>query len=242
VDLVFVAVPGAIADVVRGFSLDLIVQPVGDGRTVHFIPEHIGAMREFEGRADAVVLGPGIGHDPGALEFAVRAFAAYAAAGKPVVVDADALRALGAQGAVPRNPKAVLTPHAGEFASLAGAPLPPPGEERGRAVAALAAKLGCTILAKGAVDVISDGRRMKLNDSGNAAMATGGTGDILAGVTGAFLAKGMDPFDAARASAFAVGAAGDVALNKVGHSMLATDVLAELPGVLARYVPWWTKR
>jgi NAD(P)H-hydrate epimerase len=83
---------------------------------------------------------------------------------------------------------------------------------------------------------------MKLNDSGNAAMATGGTGDILAGVTGAFLAKGMDPFDAARASAFAVGAAGDVALAKVGHSMLATDVLAELPGVLARYVPWWTKR
>jgi len=242
VDLVFVAVPGAVADVVRGFSLDLIVQPVGDRGTDHFAPEHLGAVREHEGRADAVVLGPGIGQDPGALEFAIRAYAAYAAVGKPVVVDADALRALGAQGAIPRNPKAVLTPHPGEFASLAGAPLPPPGEGRGRAVAALATKLGCTILAKGAVDVISDGRRIKLNDSGNAAMATGGTGDILAGVTGAFLAKGMDPFDAARAAAFAVGAAGDVALAKVGHSMLATDVLAELPCVLARYLPWWTER
>ena len=242
VDLVFVAVPGAIADVVRGFSLDLIVHAVGDGGTDHFTPEHIGAVQGHGGRADAVVLGPGIGQDPASLEFAVQAYAALAAAGKPVVVDADALRALGAQGAIPENPKAVLTPHSGEFASLAGAPLPSPGEERGRAVAALAAKLGCTILAKGAVDVVSDGRRMKLNDSGNAAMATGGTGDILAGVTGAFLAKGMDPFDAARAAAFAVGAAGDAALARVGHSLLATDVLAELPKVLARYVPWWTKR
>jgi len=242
VDLVFVAVPGAVANVVRGFSLDLIVHPIGDRRTGHFAPEHIGAVLEHGGRADAVVLGPGIGQEPGALDFAVRAYEAYASAGKPVVVDADALRALGAQGAIPKNPRAVLTPHSGEFASLAGAPLPPPGEERGRAVSALASKLGCTILAKGAVDVISDGRRMKLNDSGNSAMATGGTGDILAGVTGAFLAKGMDPFDAARAAAFAVGAAGDAALAKVGHSLLATDVLAELPGVLARYVPWWTKR
>jgi len=242
VDLVFVAVPGAIAEVVRGFSLDLIVQPVGDSATELFAPRHLEAVREHEGRADAVVLGPGIGQDPGTLEFAVRAYAAYAAAGKPVVVDADALRALGAQGAIPRNPRAVLTPHSGEFASLGGAPLPPPGEERGRVVAVLAAKLGCTIIAKGPVDVISDGHRMKLNDSGNAAMATGGTGDILAGVTGAFLAKGMDPFDASRAAAFTVGAAGDAALSRVGHSMLATDVLAELPGVLARYVPWWTKR
>ena len=106
----------------------------------------------------------------------------------------------------------------------------------------LAERMGCTVLSKGPVDVISDGRRVKLNDTGNAAMATGGTGDVLSGVVGAFLAKGMEPFDAARTAAFLVGSAGDDALEEMGHSMLASDLLWNLPGVLGTYLGWWTRR
>ena len=97
-------------------------------------------------------------------------------------------------------------------------------------------------LSKGPIDVASDGKRVKLNDSGNAAMATGGTGDILSGAVGAMLAKGMDAFDAARTAAFLVGAAGDEGREELGHSMMASDILWNLPGVLSEYVPWWNAR
>ncbi len=239
VDLVFVAVPGAVADVVRGLSPDLIVTPLGGRDAEHLEPAHWDAVKAMSGRVDAVVLGPGMGTDSAAMALAVEAFGAWAVEAKPVVVDADALRALAKAGSIPTNPKAVLTPHAGEFSALAGEPLPHNIEGRSDAVHALAKRLGCTVLAKGPVDIVSDGWRMKYNDSGNAAMATGGTGDVLSGVVAAFLAKGMHPFDSARAAAFAVGAAGDAAFAEVGQSLLATDVLATLPGVLSKHVPWW---
>ena len=242
VDLAFVAVPGAVADVVRAHSLDLIVHGVGGRSAMRFESAHLEEVRGLWSGVDAVVLGPGIGADAATLEFARAAYAALVADGKPVVVDADALRAIADGERMPRSPNAVLTPHSGEYGRIALAPLPPEGEGRNEAVRMVAFRLGCTLLVKAPLDVISDGRRVKLNDTGNAAMATGGTGDVLAGVVGAFLAKRMRPFDAARAAAFVVGAAGDAALAKVGHSLLATDVLAELPGVLGRLVPWWTRK
>ncbi len=242
VDLAFLAVPGAVADVVRAHSLDLIVHGIGGRSAVRFEPAHSEEVQGLWSGVGAVVLGPGIGAEPATLEFARAAYVSLVTEGKPVVVDADALRAIAGAERLPRGPSVVLTPHSGEYGRIAGSPLPPEGEGRNEAVRAVAYRLGCTLLVKAPLDVISDGTRVKLNDTGNAAMATGGTGDVLAGVVGAFLAKGMRPFDAARAAAFVVGAAGDAALAKVGHSMLATDVVAEMPGVLGRHVPWWTRK
>lgn len=241
-DLVYVAVPGAVAHVVSGYSMDLIVQAVGGTSATRFAPGHLDEALAWEGRADAVVLGPGVGDDPGTLEMAGQVFQRMASEGKPVVVDADALKAMGGMGEVPRHPGAVLTPHAGEFKALSGTPLPAELEARVDAVRSLAGQLGCTILSKGPVDVVSDGRRVKLNDTGNPAMATGGTGDILSGVTCALLAKGMGAFDAARTAAFVAGVAGDMAMEELGHSMLASDMLWNLPGVFSAHLPWWTDR
>ena len=242
VDLSFVAVPGAVADVLRAHSLDLIVHGVGGRSAARFETAHLEELEGLWSGVDAVVLGPGMGAEPATLELARAAYSSLVAGGRPVVVDADALRALAGAERLPRGPSVVLTPHSGEYGRIAGSPLPPEGKGRNEAVRSVAFRLGCTMLVKAPLDVISDGVRVKLNDTGNAAMATGGTGDVLAGVVGAFLAKRMRPFDAARAAAFLVGAAGDAALAKVGHSMLATDVIAELPGVLGRYLPWWTRR
>ncbi len=242
IDLVYVAVPGAIADVVRGYSMDLIVEPLGTGATRKLAPQQLAEALRWEERCDAVVLGPGMGDDSDSLELAVKVFAELAGKDKPVVVDADALKALGSLDEVPRNPRAVLTPHAGEFEALSGSPLPRELEPRSAAVRELAASLGCTVLSKGPVDVVSDGWRIKLNDNGNSAMATGGTGDVLSGAVAAMLAKGMEAFDAARVAAFLVGAAGDDALEELGHSMLASDVVWNLPGVLGAHIPWWVTK
>jgi NAD(P)H-hydrate epimerase len=242
IDLVFVAVPATIADVVRCYSMDLIVLPIGSTGTAHLVPEHLGAVLEQESRCDAAVIGPGLGDDPASLALAGAAYRKLAEAGKAVVVDADGLKAFSGMGEVPRNARAVLTPHSGEFAILAGQKMPKDLDGRVEAVRGLASSMGCTVLSKGPIDVVSDGRRVKLNDTGNPAMATGGTGDVLSGAVGALLAKGMDAFDAARTAAFLVGAAGDATLSQVGHSMLASDVLDRLPAVLAKHLPWWTRR
>lgn len=239
IDLVYVAVPGAVATVVKGYSMDLIVEPVGSTATQKLGPQGIGEALKWEERADAVVLGPGIGDDPGSLELVGQVYRRLAEKGKPLVVDADALKALAEGEKLPRHPRAVLTPHAGEFQRLAGAPLPKDLEARIEAVRTLADGLGCTVLSKGPIDVVSDGVRVKLNDNGNAAMATGGTGDILSGVTGAMLAKGLEAFDAARTAAFVTGAAGDVAREQMGHSMMASDMLPLLPLVFGQFLTWW---
>jgi NAD(P)H-hydrate epimerase len=242
IDLVYVAVPGGVADVVKGYSMDLIVEPVGTAATRKLGTNSISDALKWEDRCDAVVLGPGLGDDSDSLEFVRLVYQQLAERGKPVVVDADALKALADMGQVPRHPGAVLTPHAGEFQVLAGSPLPTDLDARVEAVRALADALGCTVLAKGPVDVVSDGTRVKLNDTGSAAMATGGTGDVLSGTVGAMLAKGMETFDAARTAAFVTGAAGDGALEELGHSMLASDILWNIPGVFGDHLTWWTSR
>jgi NAD(P)H-hydrate epimerase len=242
IDLVYVAVPGAVADVVKGYSMDLIVEPVGTPATRKLGAQGMGEVLKWEDRCDAVVLGPGLGEDTDSLELAAQVYRLLAEKGKPVVVDADALKALVDMGQLPRHPGAVLTPHAGEFEVISGSPMPHDMDARVKAVRSLADKMGCTVLSKGPIDVVSDGTRVKLNDTGNAAMATGGTGDVLSGTVGAMLAKGMDAFDAARTAAFITGAAGDGALDELGHSMLASDLLWNIPGVLREFLPWWTSR
>jgi NAD(P)H-hydrate epimerase len=93
----------------------------------------------------------------------------------------------------------------------------------------LAGALGFTILLKGRIDVIADGNRCKLNRTGNAGMSVGGTGDVLAGEVAGLLSRGVAPFDAARMAAFVNGAAGDLAYQTLGFSLLATDVIDQVP-------------
>jgi ADP-dependent NAD(P)H-hydrate dehydratase / NAD(P)H-hydrate epimerase len=150
------------------------------------------------GRVQAWVVGPGLGTDDigtGALWFALDT-------GLPVIVDADGLTILAAHPelAVNRNAPTVLTPHAGEFARLAGNP---PGDDRISATRKLADAFGATVLLKGNVTVVAepDGP-VFLNPAGQSWAATAGSGDVLSGMIGALLAAGLPPGEAAAAAAF----------------------------------------
>jgi hydroxyethylthiazole kinase-like uncharacterized protein yjeF len=128
----------------------------------------------------------------------------------------------------------VLTPHAKEYAILAGKKLPEPTDLAGRikAIKQTATELGAVLLVKGETDIISDGKRVKLNFTGNAGMSVGGTGDVLSGVVGALLAQKVDAFEAAVAGAFVNGATGDFVAEEAGNHMLASDLLNWIPIVL----------
>jgi len=126
----------------------------------------------------------------------------------------------------------VLTPHAGEYQLLTGKQPSRDLEKRAEEVQKTARKLGAVILLKGPVDVISDGKRVKLNFTGNPGMTVGGTGDVLSGIVGAFLAQQVDPFEAAVAGAFINGAAGDFVHSEKGDHMVPTDIIDWIPRVM----------
>ena len=124
-------------------------------------------------------------------------------ASKILVADAGALMASAEAPDLLRG-AAVITPHAGEFARLFGAP----GADRLSATRAAAARLGAVVVLKGPDSIIAapDGRVM-INDNAPPSLASAGTGDVLAGAIAALLAQGMAPFEAAAAAVWLHGAA-----------------------------------
>jgi NAD(P)H-hydrate epimerase len=183
-------------------------------------------------RCQALVIGPGLGSEPGVVA-SVRHLVAEAEV--PVIVDADGLGALGSRDKATevlagRKIPAVLTPHDGEYGRLAattsGESGDPGGDRLSRA-RALAKSLGAIALLKGSTTAVAapDGRAF-LVTSGSARLATAGTGDVLSGVVGAFLARGLDPLRAAALAAHVHGRA-------AGFGLAEGLVAGDLPELVA---------
>jgi len=222
-DIVTVATPSSVSAQVASFSPDLIVRPLkGDV----LCPEHTAQLKELIGEHDVVVLGNGLGR----AKETVQAVEKLVPMCERVVLDADALRAVHVDTAF--ECRAVLTPHTGEMARIVQREIPSHIVARSELVADLSLSSGAVVLAKGVVDIVSDGEDLRLNITGNSAMAVGGTGDVLAGITGALMCR-AEPFEAACAAAFINGMAGDVARREMGYSLLATDILPRIPRVMA---------
>jgi hydroxyethylthiazole kinase-like uncharacterized protein yjeF len=167
----------------------------------------------------------------------------------PVIVDADALTILAAHPHLvsEREAPTVLTPHAGEFARLAGAAWPatsdsgsPPGEDRIEATRRLADAFGATVLLKGNVTIVaepeSDGGRVYLNPAGGSWAATAGSGDVLSGMIGALLAAGLPPAEAAATAAFVHARAANASAADPGPAPVPTSasrILAHIRSALA---------
>lgn len=187
------------------------------------------ALRE---RTRALLIGPGLGHAPGVDEFVAAVL--RNARGIPTIVDADGLNALARSeewtSLLPQ--KVVLTPHDGEAARLAGRVVPT-GAERVAFAARYASEWRVTLVLKGAVTVVSDGRRTLVHDAPNPTLGVGGSGDALAGAISAFLARGLAPLAAASVAVWAHGRAGALLAGDVGQSgALASEIVDALPRAL----------
>jgi len=221
-DLVYLLVPRPIHQVVASYLPDFIVRSYEGGR---FSARSMGEVTAFMDRADVLVAGNGFSSSSVVRSGVKKLLDKWE---KPIVLDADAL--------IPyfeyASGDVVLTPHAGEFERLFNARPSDDLDERASQVLEFAEKSGATILLKGPVDVVSDGKRVAFSETGNAGMTVGGTGDVLAGVVGAFVSQGASTFDAALAAAFMVGSAGDMAYSEYGFSFISSDLLGFLPLVL----------
>jgi len=228
VDLAYVAAPSKTAHDIAAITPDLItIKLDGD----HLNMGNIPALKTLVEKADAVVIGPGLGLHAETKDAVKALVEVVEGAGKPLLLDADGLKAFAEFKRRLKVP-AVLTPHAGEYAILTGKGLPESLKDKAVEVQRTAAELGAVLLLKGATDVIANEKRFKLNFTGNPGMTVGGTGDVLSGIVGAFLAQGADPFEAAVAGAFVNGAAGDFVFEEKGYHMVASDLLEWIPKVL----------
>ncbi|HYY47115.1 MAG TPA: NAD(P)H-hydrate dehydratase [Thermoplasmata archaeon] len=229
-DLVHIATPALAATVVASYSPVLIVHPLVGHRLMR---EDLRRILDLMPRADAAAIGPGLGDVDGTLD-AIREIVRNLTI--PVVIDADAIKAVAEDPRCLAGKKVVLTPHSREFQTLTGKSLPDPPEERGEIVREAAKSFGATILLKGPVDIVSDGTRLKFNYTHNVGMTVGGTGDVLCGVTAGLVAKGMGLYDAARLAAFINGAAGNLAFEQKSYGLTSVDVADNLGRVLAKYL------
>jgi NAD(P)H-hydrate epimerase len=186
---------------------------------------------DLVGRADALIIGPGLGREPGRRALV----ATLVRAARTAVLDADALVAF--QGAADElraladERPLVLTPHPGEFRTLFPALAPVRELDPWAAAVQAADASSATLLLKGVPSVVARRGQPPLTvAAGNPGLATGGSGDILSGLVGTGLAQGLAPHIAAALGAQVLGRAADLAARRsAARTLRPMDVAAALP-------------
>lgn len=170
-----------------------------------------------------VAVGPGIGQKVNTVRALEKLFANTH---NPIVIDADAINIIAANKQllklVPQN--SIFTPHPKEFERLAGKSQN--GYEQMQKAIDFAVDNNVIVVLKGAHTlIVNSSGEVCWNTTGNAGMATAGSGDTLTGIVLGLLASGYMPFDAARIGVYIHGLAGDLAAKKMGHeALIASDI------------------
>jgi hydroxyethylthiazole kinase-like uncharacterized protein yjeF len=172
--------------------------------------------RDLDFSSYTLVVGPGLGTSPAALDTLTRALNTS----RPLVLDADALNLIAKtpdlqQLLAARNGIAVMTPHPLEAARLLGTTSVSIQADRLAAAREIAKRYSAVVILKGSGTVISrpDGTAV-INTTGNPGLATAGTGDVLAGICGALLAQHWPQWEAALAAAWMHGHAADMLVQQ----------------------------
>ena len=192
-------------------------------------------LGEFLANKSAALVGPGLPDDDTAWR---NTRAIVDAIDMPLIVDASGLNAFaGRIGELnPRSLPRVITPHPGELARLLGSETTAIARDRIGAAREAARASNCVVVLKGHQTLVAepDGH-VFVNPTGNAGMASGGTGDVLAGMIAALLARDTDPLDAACAAVYLHGLAGDILSEEMGDTGLAAMDLADrIPAAIQR--------
>ena len=231
--LVTVATPAGCLPVIASMGPEFMTEPLSDSKAGCVAAAAADAVLAL--RHDVIACGPGLGRDASVGEF-VRAIVERASV--PLVLDADALTVLADDPATlvgSEERDVIITPHPGEMARLIGAPVEEVQANRIEVASNFAATRHVYVVLKGHRTIIATPEgRVFINPTGNAGMATGGTGDLLTGMIAAWLAQLLDAEAACRLAVFLHGAAGDLAESSEGEiAMTAMDVAAVLSKALA---------
>ena len=211
---------------------ECMTEPLAETSAGSVAHEAADRVLELAAERDVLAIGPGLG----STDKSTRAFMRVVTLKRqrPIVIDADGLNSLApwvrnlrGSGELPM----ILTPHPGEMARLVSKPIAEILKNPIDAARSFAVERGVILVLKGSPSVIAapDGQ-VYVNSTGNAGMATGGTGDVLTGMIASFVAQKLDdPLSATIAAVYLHGLAGDIAVSRMGtRAMIASDITAHL--------------
>jgi hydroxyethylthiazole kinase-like uncharacterized protein yjeF len=183
---------------------------------------------------DCAVIGPGLG----VLSTTKDALKNWLKKEIPLALDADALNLISAYPSLAkllkeRSAPSVITPHAGEAARLLNVTADQIQKNREERALQLAQHFNCTVVLKGAGTIICHNNQLLLNTTGNAALASGGTGDVLAGMIGSLIAQGLNVLEACKTAVYLHGTAAD---NLVAQEIGPIGLTASEVAIEARYL------
>jgi len=207
----------------------------------------LGEIRELLKWGDCCAIGPGLGQHFETIELIRRLVSRLE---MPTVIDADGLNTLAKDASILKECKAplILTPHIGELSRLNGVPSSEIAKDRIKYASEFAKEYNCVLVFKGAPTIISEpSGQTYVNPTGNAGMATAGSGDVLTGIIVGLLAqmlmlnKDEDikkiMLNSACAGVFVHGLTGDLAKQEKGEmGLIAGDMMEKIPDALLKIV------
>ncbi|MCK4590534.1 MAG: NAD(P)H-hydrate dehydratase, partial [Candidatus Latescibacteria bacterium] len=230
--LVTLGLPASLNDILEVKLTEVITKPLPEVRKRRCIAlRAIGEIRRMLHDVQCLAIGPGLGTHHETAEMVRRIVAREIEI--PTVIDADGLNALAKDISSLRETGAeiVITPHAGELSRLTGRPIAEITASPLKAAESFAQEFKLTVVLKGAPTVIATSdAELYVNSTGNAGMATAGSGDVLTGTIVGLIGQGLTPAEAAIAGVFIHGKAGDLARQQKGEmGLVAGDILQFLP-------------
>jgi ADP-dependent NAD(P)H-hydrate dehydratase / NAD(P)H-hydrate epimerase len=195
----------------------------------------LGEIKQLLKWGNCVALGPGLGQHFETVELVKRLIQQIEL---PTVIDADGLNSIAKDISVLKSCKApfILTPHIGELSRLNKVPIEEIVKDRIKYAKEFAREYNCVLVFKGPPTIIAESKgQVYVNPTGNAGMATAGSGDVLTGIIVGFLAQGLSTLDSAICGVYIHGLAGDLACREKGQmGMIASDIMNKVPEAILR--------
>ncbi len=210
----------------RDLILQTLPEAMVDTYTEDF--ENLAAAIEW---CDCIAIGPGLSISDISKQLVKKTFKL---ANKPIVIDADALNIISMDKTLLLDLKeklvpVIVTPHLGEFSRLTDLSIKEIKSDLINVCKNFARDYNVTLACKDACTIVTDGKRVFLNTSGNDGMATAGSGDVLTGIIAALFTQINSSFEAASKGVFIHGRAGDIAKeNTSAYYMIADDIIKAL--------------
>jgi hydroxyethylthiazole kinase-like uncharacterized protein yjeF len=238
--LVTAAVPESLNDILEVKMTEPMTRPVPETKERTLSITAKDEILRLVESYDVLAFGPGLSRNS---ESAALAREIVPSVTKPTVLDADGLNAFvdHTDLLAKCGKRLIITPHVVEMSRLSGEDPHTVVQDRVGAAKHFSTKLGIVVLLKGAPTVIAQPEGTTyVNPTGNAGLASGGSGDVLTGIIAGLLGQSLSPVRAAALGAYLHGLSADVAKEKLGEEgMIAGDLIECLPEAILRLRAGW---
>ena len=227
---VILGTPESVYPILAKKLTEVMVTPLWETSGGSLSATALDQMKKHIEWADLVVLGPGLSVHPDTDEFVHQMVATIS---KPLLLDADGLNAFEHASGIfkkHRSKNVIITPHTGEFSRITGVGSAEIDANRINLSREYAKQLNVYLVLKGAPTVTATpGGQVYVNSTGNAGMATAGSGDVLTGLIASLWGQGMNSAEAAYSGVYLHGLSGDLVKKDLGEkSLMATDILTHI--------------